>query len=116
VLQGGYAIVSTPNLASWESILWLILTFQPRFCFVSDELYGLGNPFATKRWQRREDPVHGHLCIFTLRALADICTAYGLSVERLSCGSWMGLPVIGSLLARLDPWHDTYATIKARKP
>ena len=112
---GGYAIVSTPNLASWDSIISLFLGFQPRFCNVSDELLGVGNPLSPQRSKKRQNPTHAHLRIFTIRALAEMMRAYGFRVEKTSCGSWMGIPIISLFLTRLDPLHGTWATVKARK-
>lgn len=112
---GGYGIISTPNLSSLLNIIQLILTFQPIMCFASDRFYGIGNPLTSHHYERRDAPFHGHLRVFSLRALIDLCKVYRFKVERKTGGGLIGIPLFDRFIARLIPWYGYYATIKVRK-
>lgn len=88
---GGYAVVSTNNLASLHNIVSLLAGWQPPPCHVSDERIGLGNPMNA----------HGgapgaagqmHLRIFTGRALAELAELHGLRVEVARTAGFYPLP------------------------
>jgi SAM-dependent methyltransferase len=110
----GYAIVSTPNLAAMTNILMLMLTFQPNHAHVSDEYRGLGNPLSSMRMHRWTAATRLHLRLFTVRALCDLVRAHGLRVEKVHGGTF-GVPLLGRLLAAVDPWHATYANVRFSK-
>ncbi len=68
---GGYAILTTPNLASWKNRIALMLGWQPFATEVSTrDRYG--NPFVVRGY-----PV-GHIRIFTLSALLEMLHVAGL--------------------------------------
>ena len=69
---GGYAIVSTPNLAAAYEILWLILGLQPFTEEVSNEVSGLGNRFNSYYMRERRERDQSHLRSFTLPAIRDL--------------------------------------------
>jgi SAM-dependent methyltransferase len=71
----GYAVITTPNLASWRNRLVLLLGWQPFGTEVSIK-YRVGNP--------REVPGSpvGHIRMFTPRALMELAERYGLSVDK----------------------------------
>jgi SAM-dependent methyltransferase len=72
----GYAVISTPNLASWRNRIALLLGWQPFDAEVSTR-YIVGNP---------RDPrtmISGHIRIFTARALRELAGLHGLSIRRL---------------------------------
>ena len=73
----GYAIISTPNLASWRNRLALLFGWQPFYSEVSTAIQA-GNP--------RKTPGHtfGHLRLFTPGALLQLAGYYGLSVQRVT--------------------------------
>ena len=113
---GGYAIVSTPNLASWHNVVFLVLALQPPFCLASDEVYGLGNPIQSMYLKERRYTTHAHLRLFTLRALRDLFEFHGFKVERMVGGGYSIWPgFLAEILARIDPHHAVYATVKVRK-
>jgi SAM-dependent methyltransferase len=110
---GGYAIVSTNNLASWHNLFTLILGWQPLPCHVSDE-HVVGNPLALEE-VRYGERIHRHLRIFTGRGLAALARAHGLEVE-LSVGSGY-YPLAGGparLMARIDGRHAAYLVQRYR--
>jgi SAM-dependent methyltransferase len=88
---GGYAVVSTNNLASLHNLVSLALGWQPPPCHVSDELIGLGNPLNA----HGGDPGAAgqmHLRIFTGRALAELAELHGLRVELGRTAGFYPLP------------------------
>jgi len=100
---GGYAIVSTPNLAAWQNVLYLLLGRQPEVVYVSDFL---------DSW--KESP--GHMRVFTPKALKRLLTFWGLTVEAERYSEYVPFAGrLGKLLAGLDKNHAGIVTIKARK-
>ncbi|KKM84301.1 hypothetical protein LCGC14_1300640 [marine sediment metagenome] len=99
----GYAVVSTPNLASWHNLVYLLLGKQPDVATVSDELYP---------W--KEKP--GHCRIFTATELIKLLEFHGFVVEEVIGTSYY--PLMGRLanrLARRDWRHAGNITVKVRK-
>jgi len=74
---GGYAVITTPNLASWRNRLALALGWQPFGSEVSTETR-VGNPRAP------QGMLAGHIRLFTPQALVELAERYGLRVERLA--------------------------------
>lgn len=64
----GYAIISTPNLASWHNRLYLLLGRQPEPCKVSEEMY-----------PEYETP--GHLRVFTEGELVKLLRFHRFKIE-----------------------------------
>lgn len=104
---GGYAVVSTNNLASWHNVVSLVLGWQPTPSHVSDEVI-VGNPanFA------EGDPGfrgQNHLRIFTGRALAALAEHHGLRVDLARTAGYYPLLERGSrIMNRLDPLHGAF--------
>lgn len=77
LVPDGYAVITTPNLASWRNWLVLLLGWQPFGTEVSTA-FRIGNPLEAPG-----SPV-GHIRVFTPRALRQLSEFYGLSVEKLA--------------------------------
>ena len=76
----GNAIISTPNLAAWHNVLYLILGKQPEPAKVSDEMY-----------PEHEKP--GHLRIFTKSELLKLLEFHGFRIEKVvGSGYILGRP------------------------
>lgn len=114
---GGYALISTVNLAGWHNIISLILGYQP-FDIANISARGnVGNPFSVwhnsmegegaqwKSWQ--------HIRIFTTYGLMDLLKKF--EFERLTATS-SGYYVLPEFFAKIDPFHGHYIAIKAFKP
>jgi SAM-dependent methyltransferase len=88
---GGYAIVSTNNLASLHNVISLLAGWQPTPCHVSDEQIGVGNP---RNVHAGAPGAAGqmHLRIFTGRALAELARLHGLRVELARTAGFYPLP------------------------
>ncbi|MBN1439944.1 MAG: class I SAM-dependent methyltransferase [Anaerolineales bacterium] len=77
ILQpGGYAVITTPNLASWRNRLVLLLGWQPFSTEVSTRIR-VGNPRVSAGVPA------GHIRMFTARALMEFVNYYGLGVEKI---------------------------------
>ena len=104
---GGYAIVSTNNLASWHNVASLALGYQPPPCHVSDETL-TGNPanFVDGELGAARQM---HLRIFTGRALASLAEHHGLVVERQCTAGFYPLPPrLARIATRVDPRHGAF--------
>jgi SAM-dependent methyltransferase len=115
VRRGGYAITSTENLASWHNLGSLLLGWQPfSLTNVSRVRLGLGNPLGIHRdeaWQEVE--TWQHLRVFAYRGLRELFELHGFVVESVVGAGYYPLP---QRVARLDPRHAAFLTVKARKP
>lgn len=110
---GGYAVVSTENLASWHNVAALLLGWQPfSLSNVSERAAGLGNPLAIHRDERSQDAAMAHLRVFAYRGLRELFGHHGFRVEAVRGAGYYPLP---SFIARLDPRHAAFLTVKARR-
>jgi len=68
---GGYAVISTENLASWDNILALILGYTPFSMEFDEGIKKLGNPISPH--EKEVDPNYKtpHVRIFTYRGLLE---------------------------------------------
>lgn len=112
---GGYAIVSTENLASWHNVLALLFGWQPfSLTNVTSTRMGLGNPLAV---HRHSDWEHGetwqHQRVFAYQGLREIFEAHAFEVEQILGAGYYPLP---SRVARIDSRHAAFLTVKVRRP
>lgn len=111
---GGYLVISTPNLASFPNILFLLLGLQPIPAYVSDEIivgtwYPLGDSILGGKM-----PAHRRL--FTLKALKELLEYYGFKVETSRGCGFAPLPLpVARLMCFIDKRHADHIIIKARK-
>jgi len=113
--KGGAFLLSVPNQGALAFILMMLLTVNPTMNEVSDHYIGLGNPFSTHRYKKRENyHGHAHLRLFSIRAMKDLLKVYGFSVVKCHGGTW-GLPLIGEALARMIPYYGLFTIVMARK-
>jgi ubiquinone/menaquinone biosynthesis C-methylase UbiE len=112
---GGFAIVSTENLSSWNNVLAITMGKQAFSQHVSKRFY-LGNPFSPHyKEPLREE--HAHEFIFTYQGLKDLFEAYGFKVSKVKGTGYFPLPnLIGKVMEKIDPTHSIYITIEAMKP
>ena len=109
---GGYAIISTNNLAAWHNIFSLLFGKQPFPADVSNNYSRVGTFFkpikATPSWT--------HMRIFTASSLKQICGLYGFKIEKvIGTGYYPFFGLIAKFFANLDKKHAAYLTIKIRK-
>jgi len=113
---GGYAVVTTPNLAAVHNILYLLVGRQPPTASVSDE-------YLVATWcpgEKSLDPVRqqpSHRRIFTAGALEELFSHHGFQVEKTVGGEYFPLPTpLARVMSRVDRRHATTILVKARKP
>jgi ubiquinone/menaquinone biosynthesis C-methylase UbiE len=113
---GGYAIISTENLACWSNVISLVLGFQPHVESVS-KIRRIGNPFAGNYGQTIEHSDMHHVNVFTYTSFLEFLKLHGFRIEESRCTGYPPAPdrLLG-VLSKLDPIHSRYITIKARKP
>jgi SAM-dependent methyltransferase len=110
---GGYAVVSTENLASWHNIASLVLGWQPfSLTNVSHSSGGIGNPLALHRGQAFEWKSWEHVRVFAYRGLSDLFTAHGFRVDESEGAGYFPLP---ARVGRWEPRHAAFITVRARK-
>lgn len=98
----GYAIISTPNLASWHNVVYLILGIQPEPASVSDMM------------DRFEGPSHRRL--FTFPGLAKVLKFHGFMIERAVGAAYHPFPIpIAKVLCALDKRHSSIINLKVRR-
>lgn len=113
--KGGYAIVSTPNLASVHNLFALLFGKQPFPAHASTELI-LGNSFDPKHGLKHGSKGEIHVRVFTYDALTELFEYYGFRVEKTVGVGYYPFPdVIAQGLARIDKKHAVYLTLKVRK-
>lgn len=113
--KGGYAVVSTPNLASVHNLIALLFGKQPFPAHISTEVI-LGNSFDPKHGMKHGSKGENHVRIFTYEALKELFEYYGFRVEKMVGVGYYPFPdVIGRILARVDKRHAVYLTMKVRK-
>jgi methionine biosynthesis protein MetW len=111
--KGGYLVMATPNLASWLSIIYLLLGKQPNIAEVSDQAL-VGTWSLRGKYVSRNGPAHRRL--FTHGAIKGLLQYYGFSVEQLIGSGFLLLPTpLERFLCSIDRRHSTDIVIKARK-
>lgn len=114
---GGYAVISTENLASWHNLFALLLGYQD-FSHHLIKKSHVGNPLSlhygqkTVSWSAAgnsgtDDTAFPHVKIMTLRSLIEIFGAYGFKSQK-----YLGS---GYFLSSLDPFHAHFITVKFNK-
>ena len=112
---GGYAVISTPNLASFHNIFSLFLGKQPFSAHVSNEVI-LGNSLDPKHGMLHENKGEVHLRIFTMESLSELFEYYGFKVEQMIGVGYYPFPCpLAAFLSRVERNHSVYITMKTRK-
>ena len=111
---GGYAVVSTENLASWVNVGSLVFGWQPfSVTNISTTRLGIGNPMALHGDASLDVSTWLHVRVVALRALRELFEAHGFVVERAAGAGYFPLPAV---LGRVDPRHSHFVTLRVRKP
>ena len=111
---GGYAVVSTPNLAAWHNIACLFLGWVP-FSVSLLQRAGVGNPLFPKS-EGHVEHYPEHYRIPTYRGLKEMLLHYGFRKEKMIGTGYYPLTIpIARLASRLNPRHSVIITAKVRK-
>jgi 2-polyprenyl-3-methyl-5-hydroxy-6-metoxy-1,4-benzoquinol methylase len=112
---GGYAVISTPNLASFHNIFSLFLGKQPFTAHVSNEVIP-GNSLDSKCGMRHASKGEVHMRIFTPEALKELFKHHWFTAERMIGVGYYSFPgPVAAFLSKFDKIHSVYLTMKARK-
>jgi ubiquinone/menaquinone biosynthesis C-methylase UbiE len=88
--KNGVLIVTTPNLVAWYNRILMLFGIMPMFYELSTTSPKVGSGLL-KNIKKGKIPV-GHIRIFTVRALRDLCEANGFSVETVKGAHFAALP------------------------
>ena len=123
--KNGYAIIATPNLASWHNIFSLILGMQPfsgPHVRISDHDVQAVNTMDKDKVKdllkstKKSDEHLRHLVVMTYKELVKNLKKAGFTIEK-NCGlGYYPLPpLLARLFAKIDIWHSHYIIVKVRK-
>ncbi len=107
---GGYAVISTENLSSWDNIIALLLGYSP-FYMEFDGGLRLGNPLSLHYKEEYKEKCPPHTRILTWKTFEDMSNHIGFKLEKL-VGSGHLLFKLGE---KIDKKHCRFMTIKIRK-
>jgi methionine biosynthesis protein MetW len=117
---GGYAIVSTPNLAAWYNILFLVLGHQPPSANVSD-VAPLGL-MERKVWGGRYKGEIGHRVsnkhrrVFVRSTLVGLLQFYGFQCQKVVASGFPPLSrSVANLVCHLIPMYAWQILVRAIK-
>lgn len=121
--KGGYAVIGTPNLASWHNIFALLLGLQPFSgpTIKPDSKSGLKlvmelNKERMKRVFAEDSETLEHVKVMTTRALIGLLKDFKFRIEYAGGFGYYPLPpLLAKPLAKIDPYHSHYIVVKARK-
>jgi 2-polyprenyl-3-methyl-5-hydroxy-6-metoxy-1,4-benzoquinol methylase len=122
---GGYAVIGTPNLASWHNAFALVTGRQPysgpTVKLPSNDIASGMKQEKNKRMSlkldgKAEDAL-GHIVVLTYKTLVRLLRSKGFVIEKSYGFGYHPLPpFIARFLASADRSHAHYILIKARKP
>jgi SAM-dependent methyltransferase len=108
LIKGGYAIVSTENLSSWDNIISLLFGYTP-FSMEFDAIK-LGNPFSPHNKEKRGE-YPSHVRVFSFQGLIDLFKFHSFKIEKISASGHLPFDFLANLTQR----HARFITLKARK-
>jgi SAM-dependent methyltransferase len=119
---GGYAVVSTENIASWHNMFALLWGWQPfTLSQFSEKRTAVGNPWGLDRGEDWNPalryPSFRHCLVFSHRGLKELFQLHGFTVQAVAGAGYYPLPPLAArTMSSLDPRHSAFLTMKARKP
>jgi len=122
--KGGYAIIGTPNLASWHNVFALLLGLQPFSGPTIKPPYESDVDIVKKMNKERLKRVFSgnkskdleHIKVMTTRALTGLLKSINFKIEKVrGFGYYPFPPLMAKYLSRFDSYHSHYIIVKARK-
>jgi ubiquinone/menaquinone biosynthesis C-methylase UbiE len=107
---GGYAVISTENLASWDNIFALLFGYVPFSMELDSGIWKIGNPFSIHEKEKLKDSFP-HVRILTYKGLIEMARFVGFEVEK-KVGSGH---VFGKLGEIVNKGKCRFFTIKVKK-
>lgn len=120
----GYAIIGTPNLASWHNVFALLIGLQPFSGPTIKQDYESGIGMVRKINEERLIRVFSgnkskdldHIKVMTARALISLLNGLNFKIEKVKGFGYYPFPeIIAKPLSGIDPYHSHYILVKARK-
>lgn len=121
--KNGYAVIGTPNLASWHNVFALLLGIQPfsgptiKPDYESDIKFirGINKDRMEKVFSRKTGTLD-HIKVMTAKALIGLLKDFKFKIEDAKGFGYYPLPpLIARFLAKIDPHHSHYIIVKVRK-
>jgi len=111
---GGYAVLSTENLASWHNIVALLLGYMPfSLTNISGKSAAIGNPAAPHAGKESTmESSWQHQRVFTIQGLKHLAELTGFKVEKVLTSGYYPL---GDFFSRIDPRHSHFFVVKLRR-
>jgi SAM-dependent methyltransferase len=124
---GGYAVIGTPNLASWHNIFALANGRQPYSGpTVKLPVQDMAEELRSEKVSRltedigdknRVEDAYGHIVVLTYKTLIRLLKAHGFRIEKTAGFGYHPFPpVFARFLSQFDKSHCHYMLVKARKP
>jgi ubiquinone/menaquinone biosynthesis C-methylase UbiE len=107
---GGYAVISTENLASWDNIFALLFGYVPFSMEFDQGHFSLGKIFSAGYITQSSND-HPHLRIFSWKGIIALALTVGFTVEK-QIGSGH---IFGKLGEVLNKKKCRFITVKLRK-
>jgi 2-polyprenyl-3-methyl-5-hydroxy-6-metoxy-1,4-benzoquinol methylase len=109
----GYAIISTPNLASLHNRVFLLLGMQPTTIAPSTKIV-FGNPMRGAD-SRMRGPAR-HITAFTHKSLREMLQHYNFEIEKFTgSGFYPFKGWFAEILAKLLPNFAVYTVVRIKK-
>lgn len=112
---GGYAVISTNNLASAHNIVSLLMGRQPPSAHVSG-LALVGNSLNPLEGDKHENPAMAHLRIFSYSALRGFLAMHGMRAEAYRTVGFYPFPIpFARILCRVFPIYGAFLTCRVSR-
>lgn len=108
---GGYAVISTENLASWDNVVALLFGNTPFSMEFDCGLRKIGNPWSPHEKELKESYANSHVRIFAWNGLVALSRFSLFKVEKVSGNG----NILGKLGEIMDKKHCRFITLKLRK-
>lgn len=107
--KGGYALISSENLAGWHNVFSLGLGYQPfSYTNLSTKKWNTGNPLSINK-EGFHDPLMIHRAVFTYYALKEFLNNYKFEIVKPITSLYYPFPhSVGNILAKIDRRHAVY--------
>ncbi|MEM2888478.1 MAG: class I SAM-dependent methyltransferase [Candidatus Bathyarchaeia archaeon] len=99
--DGGFMILSTPNLASWYNRIMLFFGFQPVFSEISTK----------KVFGRPGKKIVGHIRLFTLRGLKEFLLYYDFDIVKIEGAYFHAFSSLQLLMDKLFSHFPSFSSI-----
>ncbi len=108
---GGYAVISTENLASWDNIGALLFGNTPFSMEFDCGLRKIGNPLSPHEKELKDGYVNSHVRIFTWNGIIALTELLSFKIEKVTGAGH----ILGKFGEIINKKHCRFITLKLRK-